>query len=241
MKARFEMDHTVGPSDCDRRARMSIPAAFDCFMDIASIHAEKLGIGAQFMMETGMFWLTAKTRIRFLKRPGMLEDIKIATWPLRPRGVQTIRDYTMTSGDGEVLCEGKTQWAVLNTKTGGLVKIDDVFPSDLDLCEEKVLDEPFQRINEDIADCEKYASYTVRSVDIDLGGHMNNVAYVRALFGTFTSGELEELDIEDCEVTYKHSLYEGDTMTFYRRTGAEGLEIIAKNMKGETVILARLK
>lgn len=240
MKCRFEKKYVVGPSDCDYTSRMSMPAAFDIFMDIASEHAESLGIGAGFMMETGMFWLTARTRVHFYSAPSVMKEVLISTWPHRPRGAQTIRDYRMASASGRVLAEGKTQWAVLNTRTGSLVKVEDVFPKDLDLVEEAVLEQPFGRISEDTSDCEEFASYKVRSIDIDLGKHMNNVAYVRALFGAFSSEELIRLGINDCEVCYKRPCYEGDILKFYRRRIENGYDIIVKNSEEDIVILAGL-
>ncbi len=241
MKCKYEKDYIIRTSDCDHSAVMGIPQTFDLFMDMASIHAESLGIGMRFMNETAMFWLTAKTRVRFLKKPHMLQNVRVNTWPNKPRGVQTIRNYTITTPEGEVMAEGKTQWTVLNTKTGSLVRIDDVFPSGLDLLEDCVIDEPFTRMDEDIKGLEAYETYKVRSVDIDLGGHMNNVAYVRALFGTFSSKELDEMKISDCEVCYKHPCYEGDILIFYRKNKPDGTEIIVKNREGATVILAKLR
>ena len=79
MKCRYEKNYTVGPSDCDHTSRMGMPATFEAFMDIASEHAESLNIGVTFMKETGLFWLTAKTRIRFIRRPAMMRS-----WELIP-------------------------------------------------------------------------------------------------------------------------------------------------------------
>ena len=70
---------------------------------------------------------------------------------------------------------------------------------------------------------------------------MNNAAYVRALFSIFTTSELDEMKITDCEVCYKHSCYEGDVLTFYKREREDAIEMIGKNGGGETAILAVLK
>ena len=231
----------TGPSDCDHTSRLGIPEAFDIFMDIAAEHAERIGVGASYMMKNGMFWLTAKTRIHMYKRPFMMQEVNIETWPLKPRGVQEIRDYRITDDSGFVYAEGKTQWAMLDMKTGGLLRFEGIFPTDIDFEEETLLAEPFLRISEDVSDCEEYASYKVRSIDIDLGGHMNNVAYVKALFGTFSSEELNGMKIKDCEICYKNSCYEGDELTFYRRAKDDHLEIVVKNQKGEAAILAKLQ
>ena len=240
MKCRFDKNYTVGPSDCDHTSKMSLPAAFDIFMDMAAEHAENLGIGATFMYKEHKFWLTAKTRICFRRRPRMMEKVILSTWPLKPREIQEIRDYSITDTGGNVLALGKTQWAVLDTDTGSLIKIEELFDADWELETEKVLDEPFARISEDITDCEEAGTYVIRSVDIDLGGHMNNAAYVRALFAAFTTKELDELRINDCEVCYKKSCYEGDALKFFRRKTDSGYEVIVKGNGGETAILAKL-
>ena len=171
----------------------------------------------------------------------MMEKVRLDTWPLMPRGIQEIRDYSITDMNGSIIALGKTQWAVLDTDTGSLVKIQELFDDDWDLETEAVLDEPFARVAEDTSDCEEAGKYAIRSVDIDLGGHMNNAAYVRALFSVFTTEQLGQMKITDCEVCYKHSCYEGDTLTFFKRSMSDSLEIIGKNDKGQTAILAVLK
>lgn len=238
MKNRYEKNYTIGPSDCDHTSRMGMPAAFEAFMDIASEHAELLNIGVTFMKETGLFWLTAKTRVHIYKSPRMEQKIVIETWPLKPRGIQEIRDYRIRSESGEVFAEGKTQWAMLDTKSGELIRMEDLFPGEFEFAEEKVLDEPFMRVKDDISDCEEIGSYTVRSVDIDLGGHMNNSAYVRALFGVFSTRELNAMKISDCEVSFKKTCYEGDVLRFFKRTTDGGTEVVVKNKNNETAILA---
>lgn len=240
MKCRFDKPYRIGPSDCDHTARLSIPAAFDLFMDMAAEHAEDLGIGASFMMKNNKFWLTAKTRVKFLRRPFMMENVMLSTWPLMPRGVQEIRDYSISSADGKVIAFGKTQWAVLDTKTGSLVKIQDLFDEEWELETDAVLDEPFARVSEDVTDCEEIGTYKVRSNDIDLGGHMNNVAYVRALMNAFGTAELDAMKISDMEICYKNSCFEGDILTFYRRNTDGGIETVVKRADGSTAVLAKM-
>ncbi len=239
MKCKLETEYIIKTSDCDHSACLGIPQAFEMFMDIASIHAESIGVGAKFMMEKGMFWLTAKTRVHIYRKPRMMETVRLSTWPLKPRGVQEIRDYSIHSQKGEVMLEGKTQWAMMDMKSGGLVKIQDVFPDDLDLIDEAVLNESFARISEDVSDCTEYAEYKVRSVDIDLGGHMNNTAYVKALFGTFSTEELDKMNICDCEICYKNPCFEGDVLKFFKRTTEKGMEIVVRS-NDKTAILAKM-
>lgn len=241
MKCRMSKETIIGPGVCDHSSRLGIPDTFSIFMDLAAEHAESLGIGTTFMMKEKKFWLTAKTRVSFIRRPDLMEKVVLNTWPLSPRGIQEIRDYSITDTDGNVLALGKTQWAVLDMKTGSLIKIEDIFDEEWELDDFAVLSEPFARINDDISYYEEAGKYEIRSIDIDLGGHMNNAAYVRALFSIFTTGELDKMNISDCEICYKNSCYEGDVLTFYKKDNEGCIDIVALNREGKTAILARLK
>jgi acyl-ACP thioesterase len=150
------------------------------------------------------------------------------------------RDFAIKSGD-EILADGRSIWAVISRETGKLVHMDQLYPTGIDFDKPVPEDIAFERLGKKFDDAKHLGSYTVRSVDIDLGGHMNNAAYVRALFSIFTTGELDKMNITDCEVCYKHSCYEGDTLTFYKRRKDNSTEIVGKNGKGETAILAVLK
>jgi len=129
------------------------------------------------------------------------------------------------------------------------VKVEEVYPEGLELLKEEVLPEPFTKISEDFKGCRKLGDYRIRSVDIDLGGHMNNVAYIMAMFGMLSSEEITSMSISDIEVCYRRSCYENETLEFYiRPTGQEtegteqsrSWEIGALRNDGKAAFLSRL-
>ena len=87
MKCRMSKEYRICPSLCDHSSRLGIPDTFGLFMDMAAEHAEDLGIGTTFMMREHKFWLTAKTRIKFMRRPYMMEKVRLDTWPPVNKGL----------------------------------------------------------------------------------------------------------------------------------------------------------
>ena len=114
-----------------------------------------------------------------------------------------------------------------------------LYPDDI------VFDEPapemdFSRIGKDFTDAETVGEYTIRAVDIDLGGHMNNVNYIRAMLGCFASDDIKAMNISDIEVQYITQSYEGETLTFRRRYDDNGGTVIGAIKKdGKAAFLAR--
>lgn len=80
----------------------------------------------------------------------------------------------------------------------------------------------------------------MRSTDIDLGGHMNNAAYVRAFAGAFSSEEWKALRVHEAEAASRAPCYEGDTLRLQRRSADGALELRASLPGGKTVLHARV-
>ena len=234
-------DH-VRLSDCDCTGRLALPALFDLFMDTATLHAGEIGIGLYDLSPRQLFWLTVRTKIKIYRRPALSEPISVTTWPERGGKLRCWRDYRLADALG-VAAEGKTEWAVIHTGTGRLTPLSEVYPEGLEerLTDESVWSEPFGRVREDFADGEAWAAYTVRSTDIDLGGHMNNAAYPRMVIGAFSNAELAALDIRDMELHFRASCYEGDVLTLRRRAVDRGYEFGAFLPDGKTVLLGSIR
>ena len=238
MEAVFSRDWTVPLSCCDNTAHLGVPDIFAAFMDMAAQHAALLGVGSDDLIPRGLFWLTVRTRVRILRRPALGEAVTLTTWPEPPARLRCNRDYRLTKGD-EVLAEGKTEWAIFDFKANRLVPAEGIFP-EMQMSDERVCPEPFLRIREDFPD-PPFAATVVRSVDIDLGGHMNNVAYVRTLASLFSTKEWAELDPKDVEVCYRSSSYEGNTLSWQKKQTEDGLQLRASLPDGTAALLASLR
>lgn len=238
MENRFTKEIVILPSLCDSAGKLGIPDTFALFMDIASEHADALGCGIGALGKKDLFWLTVRTRVRFFRRPALMERAVLSTWPEAPGRLRAERDYRLEQ-EGELLAAGRTEWAVLDQRTGRLISPGKVYPAGLDFFPERVWDEPFTRMPDE--PLPEYARYAVRSVDMDLGRHMNNIAYLRSLAGTFPAAEWQGLGIRELEIAYRTSCHEGDTLIWQRRTEGDGSFTFRAELEdGRIAVQARL-
>ena len=217
------------PSMCDEGSYMTIPAVLDMFQDIAGLHAGSVGIGANEMEEMGLFWVISRVRVRILSKPYVYDDLATCE-----------RDFSIARG-GEVLAYGRSIWAALRRDNGRPAHMADFYP-DADFCMDPPDDEPFVRRSKHFEDAEPLGEYRVRSIDIDRGGHMNNVNYVRAMLGCFTLEELNAMGLSELDIHFVRQCYEGDTIRFVKRPSEDMLmEIAAVNEEGTVVFMAAVK
>ena len=239
MESVFEREQPVLPSLCDFNATLSVSSIAGLFMDIAMYHAETLGIGFTGFNERGLFWITAKTKIKMVQKANMAEKVKVTTWPEEAGMLKCNRDYEITNDKG-VIALGKTEWAVIDQATHTLQKAKGIYPEGLEISDRIAIPEPFAKLKDDF-EGEFIGKYTIRSIDTDYGRHMNNVAYIRTVEGLFSTDELEKNPINELEIHYKNSSFEGETLSFFANKCEEYTDIKAVREDGTVAVLVRIK
>ena len=241
MGCSYSLDRIILPSMCDGDSNLSIPAAFEMFQDMATLHADFFDIGPDGMNRRNYFWVISKTAMHINRMPKMMGRVVNTTWFQHSDRAKCERDFAIYDGD-ETLIECRSIWAVMSHDTGRIVPMDELYPNDV------TFDHPapdyieFSRVSKDFGGCEEIGKYRIRTVDIDLGGHMNNVNYVRAMLGCFSSEELREMNITDIEVQYISQSYEGETLRFLKRDSGDGvMDIGAVRDSDRAVFIARLR
>ena len=237
---KYSTQITVMPSQTDFINRLGYYETFRLFMDLANMHAEKLGVDQLTLMNRSLFWLTVKTRIRFYRRPGMSCRVEGQTWPVKPLSLRTDRCYRLLDDEGP-LAEGRTEWAIMDLSKGRLANLADLFPTELEFNEESFPIEDFPRIMPADDTYEVKGTYKVTSSDIDMGQHMNNAAYVRALLGMFSVQELRDMDIKEITVVFKTSAHEGDVLSRPLKRTGNTIDTGLYFQDGKPALLARIE
>ena len=214
----FERNLIVTPDYCDAAGALSPLAAFTIFQGIAAQHAETLGVGSSAMAKKGEFWLTVHTRVDLFERAYLMDELTVRTWAeaCSERDVRTYRSYTLSRG-GTPIARGKTEWAILGPEKKIIRFGDSGFPKDYPFPAETAIPETLQRFHQKFDESDLFSRYTVRPTDIDLGHHMNNVAYVRLLLDCFTARELAGGGIRSVELHYSTPCFEGEELTVYKK------------------------
>lgn len=240
MENKISWEYKIAPSMCDTTGLLGIPDAFDLFMDMASVHSDKLGNGVQALLKKNQYWVTTKTLIRFIKRPAMADEVMLLTWPEGLKGLRGSRDYEVRTRGGELLLAGKTEWIILDKNTDSYVNVRAVYPEDFEFCKDLSCPQSYFKIADDFTE-EPFASYKVLNLDTDFVGHMHNVAYIRAFANCFSSKEWREMDIKELEIHFRRPCFEGDIIDFSRRPGPDGYTEVRCSVSGTTRAVLRYK
>ena len=155
-------------------------------------------------------------------------------------GVRCNRCYQIIK-DGEVFINGITEWVIIDAETRHLRKVESTsYPNDIEWITEKSIDEKFRKFKDDFTENDFINKRIVRSGDIDVTHHTNNVTYITMLLDTFTVKELENMTLKEIEVSYLSESLEGETLSIYRKDNEDGHYFSIKKDDGKIVLMAFL-
>ena len=232
----------ISPELCGMDGRLGVLGGLTLFQALAAEHAEQIGVGFAAMARRREFWLTVHTRVDFLRRAGLMDELTAATWPepCDGRAVRCYRSYSLHRG-GTLLALGRTQWAVLGPEKKLMPFAQTRFPADFPFSDRTGITDHPTRFADDLTQAELVRGYTVRPTDIDFGRHMNNVAYVRVLLDCFSAAELASGRIASMEVHYAAPCLEGEELGVYCRREESGCRLAIKKADGKAAVLAAVK
>lgn len=228
-------DFLISPELCGMDGRLGALGGLTLFQALAAEHAEQIGVGFAAMARRQEFWLTVHCRIELLQPAALMETVTGETWPeaCRAESVRCFRSYRLRRG-GEILAVGRTEWAIL----GGAGKVvpfgESGFPPEFPFPDRAAIDQRPRRFVDDFTDPGE--RWPVRSTDIDLGRHVNNLAYVRAMLGCCTAEELTR--IRTLEIHYAAPCLEGETLRLCRRDDGAETRFAVKKETGKAAALA---
>lgn len=230
----YTREFTICMSHCGQSGALELPNLFALMLDAATEHAEALGIGSKLVREKGVFWLTARSSARLLAPARLGQRVTLKTRIAGIRGSHSVREYSLYCGKTEIAsCD--TTFIAATLPDMRQIDIASVCP---DLLPEAAAPErPRRRIGGDTAGARCLGQYTVRSVDIDLGGHMNNAVYPEVLFGLYSSRELADRPMRSMEIAYRAPCFEGDVLTAFERE-EEGSRALILMKDGRPAALA---
>lgn len=235
----YILNMTVLSGQCDSLMRLRTEAAFMSFQDMASRHAMFMGIDDFSLLEKdNALWVVSKTKVKINKLPLWNDNITLRTWPLGAEGVRCNRCYQIIK-DGEVLINAITEWVIIDATSRTLRKIETTsYPNDVEWIQEKSIEEKFRRFKDNFTEEDFVYKRLVRSGDIDVTHHTNNVTYITMLLDTFSVKELESMSLKDIEVSYLNESLEGETLSIYRKEREDGIYFSIKKEDGKVVLMA---
>ncbi len=235
----FEQEYKINSVNINANKELGLVGLLEILQDVASEHAENLGVGYDSMQEKGAFWVLIRKKLKMKKFPKWRDSITIKTWILPAKKLYRIREFEIYDKKCRIGSCSMT-WLVLDRKTRKPKVIDEseysyVARTDysLDFTANKVTVPDKLNIQK---------KFEVNISDLDVNNHVNNTKYAQWILDSIPLELHKKYSIIEYEIKFLNETFIGDKIICSNNAD----EIINNEMyfRGEnskTIFLAKLK
>lgn len=173
----FREPHRIRGAEADGSGRLSPRAACELMQEAAARHASALGVGYDELVARGLAWVLVQWTLSVTRWPLWREDVLVETWPCDRTERTAARDFLLLDGGGSELARAESVWLILDLEKRRPVRLPEevrtIRPPRGPLGAGTELARLFPP-----EPVEEALDLPVRWADLDLNGHVSNVAYV---------------------------------------------------------------
>ena len=214
---------TLYNSYFDQNNNLSAKSILSIFQDVASIHAEEIGIGYEQMLKQNIYWMLSRVRFDIKKQPTLNQVVIVETWPHQKGRIDFDGDMKISSLDGETLIVAQSKWCVIDTINRMLQRTDNINYNG-ECLPNKNYEDKFVKVSLPEQEPTYKYSHNVSFCDLDHNGHMNNTNYANLVLDTIHNKLYNHF-----EINFVSECLENDKIDIYYTNNENGEYVVGKN------------
>lgn len=211
MESKFSINYHLTGGETGPEGEMPLALLAARIIEIATLHADSLGVGYKAMISDDQAWVLSRLSIEMERYPKIDEDYSIATWVETFNRRFSERNFEIFDAEGHTIGYARSMWAAINLKTRGFGSLDVVSAiSDVVIDRACPIEKTPRLTDPETAD--KSLAYTFTYRDLDFNRHVNSVAYIRLLLDAWPLDFHDRYRAKRIDVAYIHEARFGDTV-----------------------------
>ena len=213
---KYYEDFKIRTYDADFLQKLSPIALLSYLAEVATLHANELGLGYEESWNNDFFWILRSSKFDLYRVPKLFETVRVYTWPAGMHGLKSLRKFEIYVGE-ELIGKGYHYWLMMNHKLHKPI-ISEYFLDKIKNMEINTND--FFKLDKiktpEIMDL--MYNVTIRPKDIDWNMHVNNVRYSDIVYNAIPLEILKANDIVSLQIDYlKECKLEDNLDVYYKQ------------------------
>ena len=199
--------------DFDRYGHLQPAAVLDIFQDLATLHAEELGIGRDSMLERGVIWVVVRTKLEITADPEHFQVVTARTWPHSLSRFSFMRDFSLHDERGEMLAKATQEWVLMDVRTRKFASPKDCYQGPTDFCEDRAFPKKPRKTPAFDEGNRPVRTMAPEFTDLDLNGHVNNAMYANYILNALDPEA--ETAFKTFQIDYRYEALPGQAFTVH--------------------------
>lgn len=199
----------VKPSESDAQQQLPLTMFVSQMIDLATDHANLLGIGFLNLESRGIGWILSRLSVEMSRWPKTGEKYILSTWIESYNAHFSERCFSVEDENGKILGYGRTIWVIIELEThksvgtAGTVMPEEMIAGLHCPIPKFMRHKTFQP--------EKEVEYIFKYTDLDFYRHVNTVRYIQILLNQFTLEDFDTHLLSRFDIAFAHESKYGES------------------------------
>lgn len=202
----------VSAAECNAQQELGLPMLAQQLIDVATEHANLLGVGNPNMPSPTMGWVLSRLTIEMERWPKVNTDYSVSTWVEDWNRHFSRRAFSITDSEGQILGYARSIWMVLNMADRSNAGLGNLH-YDREWLSKKPCPIATQEKHQKIESGAGGATlFRFKYCDIDFYRHVNTVRYIDLLLNQFEMEIYDRNSVGRLELSFLHEGNYGQTI-----------------------------
>ena len=180
-------------------------------------HSNKMGLDHVSMEKnSNAFWVVTKMKVIPCSEIKTGDKINVTTWTRELGTARALRDCVIKKGN-TIKAKFLAEWCCLDFETRRLRRMNSICYPKLEMEKTNHIKTDFSNFKEQVDSSNYVYTRTIRSTDIDVNNHTNNLKYNNIAIDTFSVEELKSFEIKEYEIYFVNESCEGDKIDVFKK------------------------
>ena len=180
MADKFTTTFQVYTNNADSRKLAKAGSLFAYFIEAASMHAERLGIGHKSLQDKhNAFWALSKVHFDIKQTPVWHQKVNVTTWPSGYNRLFARRYFQIADEQGNIIAEGASDWVIMSFENRSLCNVQSIVGGiDKFNLEQEHLNINTAKVQPADTNNSQKTTRRVMYSDLDMNNHLTSMRYL---------------------------------------------------------------
>lgn len=201
---------TAGESNAEGRMPLTLVA--ERVIEIATQHANALGIGYAALITRNIGWVLSRMSIEMYRYPVINQEYTIDTWIESYNRMFSNRNFRISDAQGNIIGYMRTVWVAMDFEKRTMADISSFDRSAFLLGDLECPIERTPRLRIPEGESVEYSDYTFQYCDLDFNRHVNTIRYLELILNRWPLEHYDNHIIRRFDILFHHECHFGQTV-----------------------------
>jgi acyl-ACP thioesterase len=230
----YTHEYFLAAGSCNASGKMPITLLTTRIIEVATEHANRLGIGYATLTKLGIGWVLSRLSIEMKRMPGINETYSLTTWIEGWNRMYSDRCMVVKDGNGEILGYVRSVWVAIDIAKRTAADLS-VLQAESLVC--TTMECPIAKQRKMLPVSSEATKFDIQFgyCDIDFNRHVNSVRYIEHILNLWSPEFFDVHEISRFDIAYIQECHYGDTAHLSAEVTEDGVRVDLMHDEGRAV------